>query len=151
MDTSETYIKMCEKETEIQLLAPSMQTRIHILGNIYNCSTKDGSAFFWCMDTFDDDDLGNSILTNTIAVWLPRQDQLQAIVRQDPLSEHWIANPTDAELAMLFLDFIYGEIGKQRKLRISETMEQLWLIFVMQEKYSKEWDREEWSVANKDS
>jgi len=144
MDTSETYIAMCRAATEVQLLAPTMQTRIHIRGNIYNCSTKDDSAFFWCMDTFEDDNLENSILTNTVASWLPRQDQLQAIVRQEPLNEVWIANPTDAELLMLFLDFIYDEIGQQRKLRISETMEQLWLMFVMEEKYSKQWMGEEW-------
>ena len=144
MDRGETYIEMCKAATEIQLLAPSMQTRIHLSMNIYNCSTKDDSAFFWCMDTFEDDDLGGSILTDTIAIWLPRQDQLQAIVRQEPLSEDWITNPMDAELAMLFLDFIYDEIGQQRKLRISETMEQLWLMFVMEEKYSKQWMGEEW-------
>jgi len=133
MDTSETYIKMCEKATEIQALAPSMQTRIHLSMNIFNCSTKDDSAFFWCMDTFEDDDLGNSVLTDTVAIWLPRQDQLQKMV-------FGVSGDIQGQVWKLY-EFVTD--NRATCPRVS-SMEQLWLAFVMQEKYSKQWMGEEW-------
>ena len=70
------------------------------------------------------------------SIWLPRQDQLQAMM----------------ELPNNFK--IFHPIAVNSKYRImwgcnfvdGDSMEQLWLSFVMSEKYSKQWnsEKEEW-------
>jgi len=70
------------------------------------------------------------------ALWLPRQDQLQKMVKED--------GETDLEI---LADFSYGMIEFSSKyggtLKFT-SMEQLWLAFVMKEKYNKTWDGEKW-------
>jgi len=75
-------------------------------------------------------------------VWLPRQDQLQAMVL--PLK--------DDDLGELHFDFnLFVEIDCISKLgdyrlREYKSYEQLWLAFVMKELYHKKWDseKEDW-------
>lgn len=136
MDKSQVYINMCKAAPEIQALAPTAQTQIHLWGNIYSYSTKDDTAFFWRMNTYKDD-----ILDYTIAVWLPRQDQLQDMV---------INNPRTGLLNMsfFFADFFYDvstdNNGDPLDSLKFTSMEQLWLAFVMQEKYNKSWEEGDW-------
>lgn len=64
-------------------------------------------------------------------IWLPHQDQLQEMVNDD-------------NLTALLQDFI-SWLAKQCNLPMHMTsMEQLWLAFVMSEKYQKVWDGDEW-------
>ncbi|KKN22239.1 hypothetical protein LCGC14_0917400 [marine sediment metagenome] len=65
------------------------------------------------------------------AIWLPRQDQLQAMVDAD-----WTG-----ELLRRFYNWCkdYGFTTKVRK-----SMEQLWLAFVMKELHNKAWGRDGW-------
>jgi len=69
-------------------------------------------------------------------VWCPRQDQLQDMVfDEDDNLRVWcyeIYKFCDSKLGQH-----YREYG---------TMEQLWLAFVMWEKYQKKWDGKEWVV-----
>lgn len=71
-------------------------------------------------------------------VWLPRQDQLQEMVKREP----WF------ETIYRFYEFLQGGTidvhswnGPCTKYK---SMEQLWLAFVMKEKYGKSWTGEEW-------
>ena len=66
-----------------------------------------------------------------IPIWLPRQDQLQGMVGRD-----W---------RYIFPKFIwwYTDVD-MRHLEIISSMEQLWLAFVMKEKFGKTWNGEEW-------
>ena len=62
-------------------------------------------------------------------IWLPRQDKLQEMLKLSPLP-----------LIILFSAYVrdvpvYG---------MEWSMEQLWLAFVMKEKYNKKWNGEEW-------
>ena len=68
-------------------------------------------------------------------VWLPRQDQLQKILSPD-------CNDKD----ICWLIGCTVEMGKMKDPYKFTSMEQLWLAFVMKEKYSKRWDKdkEEW-------
>jgi len=75
--------------------------------------------------------------------WLPRQDQLQEMVL-----------PGDARYSGWFLyglsEFksIGNKLGwptEEYYLRF-ESMEQLWLAFVMKEKYDKVWNGKEWRI-----
>jgi hypothetical protein len=97
MDTSETYVNMCEKAVEIQELSPSSEMK-----NWW--SPKDPG------------------------IWLPRQDQLQEMVGEKIENNYSITKR--------FLRFIPGNP--------ESSMEQLWLAFVMKEKFNKTWDGENW-------
>jgi hypothetical protein len=111
VDTSKTYVKMCEKAIEIQQVFPTI--------------TPDDRSFW-----VDDFNSGKS-------VWLPRQDQLQEMVKSD-IHPHWQLNSfVDAGIS----DYIQemNEYAKQ-----FSSMEQLWLALVMREKYSKIWNGEVW-------
>jgi len=104
MDTSETYIKMCEKAEEIQKLAPNPLYSSH--------------------DWFVERIRGN------VPVWLPRQDQLQDMITDRPMSG-LLLDFRDSALAFLWGDGL-------------DSMEQLWVAFVMKEKYNKVWNGEGW-------
>ncbi len=65
-----------------------------------------------------------------LLIWLPRQDQLQEML--------WTVTATD----------IYHWLRKVTEFQMRnscQSMEQLWLAFVMKEKYNKTWDGKEWN------
>ena len=76
----------------------------------------------------------------TLLVWLPRQDQLQEMIEKP---EDFIGNwPVILTEKML-------EWQKEEHYGIyhwGESFEQLWLAFVMKEKYNKVWDGEKWQI-----
>jgi len=121
VDTSETYIKMCDCE-EIQglrksLLLPSGREN-------YNPRIRiDKECGYWWES--------NTTWERARHIWLPRQDQLQGMVG---------GNPVALESAFhLFLDAYPTNI-----VQGAESMEQLWLAFVMGEKHNKIWTGEKW-------
>lgn len=136
MDTSQDYIDMCEKAEEIQEIKPEISTSMfsvkHIYGNIHSCSHKKDCSYFYLMEHFDNEDK----LEKVTEIWLPRQDQLQEMLinRSDGgfewVEDNWI------------IDYFYEFYKTQWKKLYS--MEQLWLAFVMKEKYGKFWDGNNW-------
>jgi len=129
MDTTEQYIKMCEKAEEIQK----------------EWEPDDGDC---CYDKyakllypFISGDIVWHALGDTKReryIFLPRQDRLQEMVKDkygqaDPVGLIWA---------------LYRFAGPNRVGIASEfrSMEQLWLAFVMSQKYGKVWnsDKEEW-------
>lgn len=137
MDNSKEYIKMCEKATEIQKLRD-------------NKKWVDGDFF---IDTVLKSRLLVSVHSNYIAepylqnhsIWLPRQDQLQDMVKYSL-----------GELHYRFYGYIqklgYDTENWTTAFTKFASMEQLWLAFVMKEKYSKQWstEKEEW-IEEKDN
>ena len=133
MDTSEIYIKMCEKAVEIQKL----------------WKPTDGD-FCW-HDNEGEECWGSweyPAQTSVVTVsqktpidwwyswlWLPRQDQLQEML-------DWSC----WQLTARFAEFAHIEAG-QIPSRFT-SMEQLWLAFVMKEKFNKIWDGEKWKHSN---
>ena len=118
MDTSETYIKMCEKAVEIQ---------DHQLdeGDFYD---KGFGGEIWCYEYMAD------------GTWLPRQDQLQEM-RPNKISLAY------ADLGCAVREGFYdGYIDKNGFGYGTpfETDEQLWLAFVMHTLYQKSWDETDW-------
>lgn len=120
MDTSKEYIKMCESAEEIQKI-------------FYNDREFDKRDFMeWIKKP-----------TGKVVIWLPRQDQLQEMVKKE----------TDGILCEAFYivtDFWF-EVSYSSDPNIDEkinmckwSMEQLWLAFVMKEKYKKIWNGTEW-------
>lgn len=116
MDTSKKYIKTCEKAKEIQDNWEILNED-YVYNKIWNISRI-------CMDGFN---LGS-------CVWLPRQDQLQDMIK-------WNKKWYKGAYLYPLIDFYESFAGNQW-----ESLEQLWLAFVMYEKYQKIWDeeKEEW-------
>jgi len=159
MDTTEQYIKMCEKAEVIQKgWKPSVGDytfrKYTIFGEVIDLkiwskeqseeiiilhykSSVDG-YFHAC------DGQGNERIFNTqeevekvTSIWLPRQDQLQKML---------IEKEIDAPQAQLWYRF--QKFVTHRIVNIEEddlpSWEQLWLTFMMENRYSKTWSGEDW-------
>ena len=157
MDTSKTYIKMCEKAEEIQALK-RIGSLIHRTktGDILSLDLEDGDFFTKPLDFTlyavfvapreVEIDMGYSELNR---VWLPRQDQLQEMVDFKPFySINSKENAKyDLNIFMRFCEWGYGSsIFVKQPKELFPSMEQLWLAFVMKERYKKVWDGEEWQT-----
>jgi len=126
MDTSETFIKQCEKAEEIQ---GAWKHSKRNSGDWYH-HRRMGRAYV--VSELDQEDID--------CLWLPRQDQLQEIYRQyDKTVSIW-------GMVSRLKDFIYGVDDNDftREAELFTSMEQLWLAFVMKEKYQKTWDGNDW-------
>jgi len=135
MDTGKTYIKMCKKAEEVQGIAEVQNYDSH--GNYY-ADDRTMVSWFYCdcgifVDSRHDD----------YVIWLPRQDQLQEMVIE---KGEWITD----EIYRLVCDFstfveVICVMGRgDYRLRDFKSYEQLWLAFVMREKYGKVWNGEDW-------
>jgi len=71
-------------------------------------------------------------------VWLPRQDQLQEMVFELVQSKPGKCRTRLMKLFAEFLEFV-GDSGANY-----DSFEQLWLAFVMKEKYNKVWNGNDW-------
>ncbi len=146
MDKSKEFIKMCDC-LEIQGLRP-----------------KDGlEGEFICLR--DSDEEGYQAgewqpIADCKYVWLPRQDQLQEMIgdkdcltllsrfhyscipiRHFKATAKWVE--LDGELDMVHDSIPLNEVECTYPKQFT-SMEQLWLAFVMKEKYNKTWTGEEW-------
>ena len=129
MDTSETYIKMCEKAEEIQALRNKVSNSWDDDNN-----WEEGDFYyklgFRCGFHSGCESSEYGPLDYSTRIWLPRQDQLQEMVLE--------SNHPDELLKIIghFHDFACGVTPQ------FDSMEQLWLAFVMKELYSKIWSKE---------
>jgi len=147
MDKTEQYIKMCEKAEEIQDCSWGNEGDYFYkrdgigYGLWLVCKVEYGSL--WCSGQRMNEAPFNGKLVQFMApgnyIWLPRQDQLQEMVGDAPYSN--IKNAMWSILDDLhkyaFTPNIFNEF-------IPTTMEQLWLAFVMKEKYNQIWNGEKW-------
>ncbi len=122
MDGTQEYVKMCEKAEEIQALRefdkPFQDGDWWI-----SKRCKDAVACAWRAYKGED-------------VWLPRQDQLQELtalgwVRALDRLGAWVNEGID--------EWSFSNEGNKWG-----SMEQLWLAFVMKEKYNKVWSGTYW-------
>ena len=125
MDTSETYIKMCEKAEEIQGQRKDNQSHQFFCCRICGEIASEDTGSYW-VDC-------DCTRTNTELIWLPSQDQLQEMVKEE-YGYDWY-------LAWLFGAWC-SDLGEDRE---TKSMEQLWLAFVVKEKYNKVWNGEDWT------
>jgi hypothetical protein len=127
VDISKTYTKMCDKSTEIQILKP------HYLEGEFVSNRED----------FEVQQAGDWLPNSDEQyIWLPRQDQLQEMIRQS----------FETELERECLNVWYNVNQRFFSFwrdsptleQLHGTMEQLWLAFVMKEKYNKVWNGKDW-------
>lgn len=140
MDTSETYIKMCEKAEEIQKLRMSNEfddgdwfydrEEAEVYPVVGSWWYHHQSACFEVM--------GGDINCIDTDVWLPRQDQLQEMLWSSFEGKNRYAI---YEIVEAFKDYTFNT---RQHMLFDPSMEQLWLAFVMKEKYDKTWNGEKW-------
>lgn len=124
MDTSKEYIKMCEKAKEIYEWCYETFGKYIIPEYSFYIRPCDSNEV---KIKLPKSDIGNCI------IWLPRQDQLQEMVK---LSDCVMDALCDVSNLMKDNWKYYGFNFT--------SMEQLWLAFVMKEKFNKQWNGEDW-------
>jgi len=178
MDCGSTYIAMCDCP-EIQGQKPKTDFGYRLDHCLLNRSLKDGREQ-QLVFTKDDDNVWHGfntyvlynygwrkltrILRNqpiddvylTPRIWLPRQDQLQEMVK-DPIDwsqdffEFWYAffgdeDRDDCGACLVTPGWASGiKEGIRHGVMQFDSWEQLWLAFVMHELHSKVWDGEGWT------
>lgn len=132
MDTSKEYIKMCEQAEEIQVLQDEYDQKYSIIPNLYGKYIEELGC-------------GESIIPPAgqaepkIEIWLPRQDQLQEMV----INKDWSKVAIDKGVL-----FLHTKLTNEGYYNI-DSFEKVWLIFVMNIKYNKQWNKEtnKWEVT----
>jgi len=137
MDFSKQYIKMCKEAKEIQEIYQNVLKKEdnevdNILEGWYVYNGK--NVILLHNNEFFISDLKDELKKY---IWLPRQDQLQAIITTNKYFRF--------SLIELFYHFANKNVPK------FTSMEQLWLAYVMYIKYKKIWnnEKEKW-VKEKD-
>ena len=143
MDTSEQYIKMCGCG------ARQEQNPHKDFLDGYKHSTVNGIAIITGTWFFTSDNWAN-------AIWLPRQDQLQEMLvglLEERLDDDRLRCVDDTALSLLrcfagelATDGLHLDDWKEYYFQFS-SMEQLWLAFVLKEKFNKTWDGDKWVGA----
>ncbi len=142
MDTTPEYIKMCEKAGEIQEeWMPDEGDVFFIKNGHFSNGSEPCNGETW----YDRGDIvycGDGVYPNKNElaennyVWLPRQDQLQEILScsiGEGMNRLWV-----------YFHEWFCKIGAVEYSKSS--WERLWLAFVMEKKYGKVWNGEEWEV-----
>ncbi len=140
MDTSKEYIKMCEKAVEIQTVWKPQN-------GDFCWHDNEGEEVYGCWE-YPEQITTVSITQATERdwwgnwLWLPRQDELQEII-----DDWWKKNGNYGEPLIKGLYDFATSLGykpfRENELPI-KSWEQLWLAFVMKQKYNKEWVNEDW-------
>jgi len=134
---TDNYIKMCEASEEIQKLQPHILTSTHLKGNIFICTDKESANYFWRIEVFNElpDDVGSPCYSHTRNIWLPTQEQLQEMILNH-------GHPGYDNGGILFGIMKFADDNKLGEI----SMNELWLAFVMKEKYNKVWTGEKWEL-----
>jgi hypothetical protein len=134
MDVTETYLMMCDGAEEIQELNPMRGYR----GRLACPGVDEQGNFGWCFLTKDSTERRKRYRV----IWLPRQEQLQDLlphhgrfVTLENAFNHWLQDTTEKD---------WTQYQGNAQTCPFFSMEQLWLAFVMKEKYGKTWDGEKW-------
>lgn len=130
MDTSVEYIKMCEKAVEVQ---DGWRPKI---GDIYSSSTpqygvQQNKIVIIESTKYHKFSKAKTSFRRRYMFWLPRQDQLQGMVTKF----------SEVKVAHIIINV--DKMNEDYFCKFS-SMEQLWLAFVMREKYNKNWNGEDW-------
>ena len=149
MDTSETYIRMCEKATEIQALMPTdAEHETWYLSPKYNLDFNEqdttsasdakkpefekGKVYTFAdyyafgRDYWND---GTETIELNQFIWLPRQGQLQKLFGDYDKVRFEVLN---------FTKWFEGE------MRAFSSMEQAWLAYYIHKVHNKIWNGEDW-------
>ena len=143
MDTSEKYIEMCRAAEEIQKLKPTeadARTWFYCTEHKRFLEYNSELEYQWCGSWND----WHSSDGEERVIWLPRQDQLQDLLNDDLRD---IAEGFYDYMTTEGYNYEYPEFNDARCKEFG-SMEQLWLAYVMETKYGKQWDGTAWVDPN---
>ncbi len=123
MDKTKEYIKMCKEAKEIQDIYNMFHQKPYLISDLF--SVSNGTLI-----TFSTQPRG-LIDKQYEIVWLPRQDQLQEMLDCETYELLDMCSESDGIMWQALHDY-------------ASSMEQLWLAFVMKEKYNKIWNGDIW-------
>ena len=125
------FILQCEKAREIQKNWKPKRLDIYVYAFSGIVASEHRGTFV--------EDGGED---RTGRIWLPNQAQLQGMILES-------YNNKVRPMVLEFENFIYNH-NRPLTYKNNESMEELWLAFVMKELYSKQWstDKKEWVVIN---
>ena len=146
MDTSEKYIRMCESAQEIQDIKRKFNSQVR-----YGLDVGD---YYWIKRLNIVGILEENGIGSVDSIWLPRQDQLQEMIEFENLER--MSFQDFHERHIRFNRFVNSLYQRHESGAINihiynfESLEQLWLSFVMKEKYNKTWneDKQEWNTKS---
>ena len=142
MDTSEKYIDMCRKATEIQAKKPdeeSMRAWFYCVDHNRLMEYNNELAYQWCGDweNFHDASTHN-------VIWLPSQEELYE------LHTPYTSNGYSAYgLARMFGIWLYAHRDYTQEQGLDSIGQHL-LAFVMWEIFDKRWNGSEWEIIHAD-
>ena len=131
MDVSKEYIDMCRRAVEIQELWEPKSGDFTYLADIQSVNIFAYGQKKECSE-----------------IWLPRQDQLQGVVDWESRGENGTYYQTYA-LKNWSSDQIYSMRYSNSDEAFNDkydSLEKVWLAFVMDEKYGKKWEDGEWAT-----
>lgn len=147
MDVSKKYIKMCEKAKEIQEMWKPQIGDWYLHKRYFNAGEI--SKFIICQPII----LERIWKNKDDYIWLPRQDQLQDILIDENYTEY--ENPLNLNRTMMdevseYVDKSPFWAGYKYKPYYHgfDTLEQLWLAFLMYKKYGKIWNENKGEWVN---
>ena len=136
MDKTNEYILQCEKAEEVQKLRYGKREKFDHVA-VFHKEWKEVDEFtkkaeyeLYSVERYITDER----IADSYDVWLPRQDQLQKMLDDD----------VDKLCKRIFdwIEFTYPVMGGMDFE--PKSMEQLWLAFVMFEKFGKVWSNNDW-------
>ena len=127
MDNTPEYIEICRKAVEIQEWWYNNTHTISEFARSYFISSEDNSLIHYY-------DFGDYPQHSKDYTWLPCQDQLQGIMLK--------SGNVIFDIICRFTDWFRHE--SDDSINDSLSGEQIWLTFVMHEKYGKKWDGKDW-------
>jgi hypothetical protein len=150
MDSTNRYTIMCQKAAEIQNLWKPKQCDFMIdLEDLQEGLSfcRSAQSLVQVVNIYYDEHESKEYQQECehlkdSALWLPRQDQLQKIVESDNSKIHAFMNKI---IATQYFDFSKNTYVAATDVFYS--MEQLWLGYIMREKYNKIWNEEDWVIV----
>ena len=140
MDRSQEYIRMCEHAAEIQCRWQRQYGDFFV--------GEDGRTRCWLSNDTDWVKFkkgygirveGEGVIRVAKYIWLPRQNQLIEMAQ--------LPGRRYDSIVQDFFDWTKLPYGTTSETpgRLFPSMEQIWLAFVMQQKYRKQWDGRKWA------
>ncbi len=135
MDISGKYVEMCEKAEEIQKLW-------RFENGDYLCLKVDKIPYVHttCCEGCKWE------IENEENIWLPRQDQLQKMISNKCIIK-WEPEKYPLHLSAILEEYIDERIDDwDAQSWQPDSMEKLWLLFVMEKEYNKVWNGTSWKL-----
>jgi len=148
MKENKIYIDMCREAKEIQELAKVEE------GSWFFCECKDmqyyphGYGLNFIGNDNDADNGNKELIDSPTDIWLPTQEQLQDIMIDTFKYDIYLLMNKFCEFSLnpYAINQSLGFKSNMWAVGAFERMNQLWLAFVMKEKFGKIWINGKWTI-----